>query len=138
MEIHPVGYSDTPVLSYLPTLVLDRNGPAARLLADQLRHHGFTADVATSYSAAHAAFRSRHYGSVVVVSDLGLLTDLQCISDLRLRSRSTWIIVISSDTSPDAQERVLRHGADALLTCPFSMRELISRLLTCSLRSRSS
>ena len=133
-----MGYSDTPVLSYLPTLVLDRNGPAAKLLADQLRHHGFTADAATSCSAALAAFRARHYGSVVVVADLSLLTDLQCISGLRLRSHRTWIIVISSDTPPDARERVFRHGADALLSCPFSMHELISRLLACSLRSRPS
>lgn len=138
MEIHPVGYSDTPVLSYLPTLVLDRNGPAAQLLADQLQHHGFTADVATNYSAAHAAFHARHYGSVVAVADLSVLTDLQCISDLRKRSRRTWIIVISSDTPPDGKELILQHGADALLRCPFSMRELISRLLTCSLRSRPS
>jgi DNA-binding response OmpR family regulator len=136
VEIHRVGYSDKPALSYLPTLVLDSNGPAAKLLADQLSHHGFTADVATSCSAAQAAFRSRYYGSAVIVADLSLLTDLQCISNLRTQSPRTWIIVISSDAPPDAQERILRHGADAVLTCPFSMRELIARLLTCSLRSR--
>jgi DNA-binding response OmpR family regulator len=131
-----VDYTNPPVVSYLPTLVLDANAATASLLAAQLSHHGFRADIATSCSAAHAALRRQHYASVVAVADLSRSTDLQCLAELRTRSPRTWIIVIGSDPPHDAERLIWRHGADALLLAPFSVEHVISRLRAFSLRSR--
>ena len=122
--------------SYPPTLVVDANGKAATQLADQLSRSGFSADVATDWSTAHAAARARHYGSLVMVADPSLPIDLECLARLRGTSPRTWIIVVSAATQPKVQQEVLHCGADSLLTAPFSMQELTSRLLAFSRRSR--
>ena len=121
---------------YLPTLVVDANGTAATQLANQLRRSGFSADVATNWPTAHAAARSRHYGSLVVVADPSLPVDLECLARLRGTAPRTWIIVVSSTTQHTVPQEILHCGADSLLTAPFSMEELTSRLLAFSRRSR--
>ena len=136
LETEAMSYISTPVMNYLPTLLVDANGPAATQLADQLRHSGFSVDIAITCPAAHAAARARHYGSLVFVADLNQPMDPECLAGLRKRSPRTWIIVISSTVTSEGQERALRYEADGLLIAPFSTQELISRLLAFSQRSR--
>jgi DNA-binding response OmpR family regulator len=124
-----------PLSSYLPTLVVDSNAGAANQLAEQLSHSGFRADVATSCHAAQAAARTRHYGALVVVADLSLGADLECLTSLRTRAPNTWILVISSSPQPDAQV-IFQCGADSLLIAPFSLEELTFRLSAFARRSR--
>jgi len=94
-------------------------------------------EVATSCWAAHVAVRRKHYGSLVIVADLHLPTDLTCIAELRARSLSSGVVVIDvSGQSPDAPQLVWRCAADALLVAPFSLTDLISRLFAFSLRPR--
>jgi two-component system OmpR family response regulator len=112
------------------------NSTAASQLAEQVRHCGFQADVATSPHAACAAARAKHYGAFVIVVDLSLVTDLECLRDLRTLSPATWIIVISSRPHREAQQVVFHCGADALLVAPFSVEELTFRLSAFSHRSR--
>lgn len=131
-----MSYSSTPQLSYLPTLVIDANGAAAKQLADQLSRSGFPADIAINRSAAEAARLRRYYGSIVFVGDLSRPADLQSIVELRKKSQRTWIIAISSTRPPEARNEIVRREADALLIAPFSMKDLISRLFAFSLRSR--
>lgn len=129
---------DTAVLSYLPTLVVDANIKHAQRLADRLSQEGFPADFAIDCAAAEAATRTRRYGSIVLVSTLDEHGTLDCVGSLRQRSPGTWIIVINDIAAPDAQQRVLRHGADALLNSPYSIEDLLARLLAFSIRSRPS
>ena len=136
LEIAAVSYTNTPVLNYLPTLVVDANGPAATQLAEQLSRSGFSADTAITCSGAQAAARARHYGSLVFIADVNQPADLACVAALRKRSPRTWIIVISSTAPSEAQKRVLRNDADAFLIAPFAMKDLTSRLMAFSLRSR--
>ena len=120
---------------YLPTLILDADAAAAEILADQLRLHNLAAEVATSCWAAHAAVRRKHYRSLVIVADLHSPTDLNCITGLRARALSSWIVVIGvSKQSPDVPQLVWRCGAHALLVAPFSLIDLIARLFAFSLR----
>jgi DNA-binding response OmpR family regulator len=122
---------------YLPTLVLDADAAAAEILAEQLRLYNLPAEVATSCWAAHSAVGRKHYGSLVIVADLHLPTDLSCITALRARLLSSWVVVIGvTKQSPDAQRLIRRCGADALLFAPFSLTDLISRLFAFSLRPR--
>jgi DNA-binding response OmpR family regulator len=127
---------NTPLGSYLPTLIVDANGEAANQLTDQLRHGGFPTKFATSYYAALDAVRAAHYGVLVVVADLTQAADLQCLTDLRKWTPRAWIIVISPKPHPNARHVVFECGADSVLIVPFSLGELISRLSAFSLRAR--
>jgi DNA-binding response OmpR family regulator len=131
-----MSYTNTPALSYLPTLVVDSNSAAATQLADQLRHYGFYTDIAIPSRAAHAAAR-RYYGSLIFVAGLAQRADVECLAGLRQRLPRTWIVVISSTAASEAQEQALRDSADALLTAPFSTQDLASQLFAFSLRLRS-
>lgn len=129
---------DTSVRSYLPTLVVDPNIRDAQRLASHLSQQGFPSDFTTDCAVAQAAVRTRHYGSIVVFSSLSQPTELDSLTSLRKRSTDTWIIVINRGAAPDTQKSLLCHGVDALLDAPFSIRDLLSRLLAFSLGSRPS
>lgn len=125
-----------PFASYLPVLIFDTNGAAAQQLAEQLRYSGFQTEIATSYPAAQTAIRATHYGSLVVMADLTMTADLDCLAALRKKAPRTWIIAISSTAPPQAERVIFRRGIDSLLVAPFSVQELTSRLLAFSHRSR--
>lgn len=127
---------DPFMTGYLPILVVDANGAAAQQLADQLRHSGFQSDVATDFPAAHAAVRTRHYGSLVVVADPNRAADLEGLAVLRSKAPGAWLIAIGSTAYPLAKQALFRCGIDSLLVAPFSMEDLISRLSAFARRSR--
>jgi DNA-binding response OmpR family regulator len=122
--------------SGLPTLVVDSDGAAATRLAEHLRHEGFEADIATSFESARRAMLARLYGVIVVVAALRLKPNLECLAQLRRTAARTWMIVISLESDPEAQHLAFQHGADSLLTTPFSIEELTFRLSAFSHRSR--
>jgi DNA-binding response OmpR family regulator len=124
------------MVNYLPTLVVSADSAVATLLAEQLRHAGFPADTATSCWAAHATMLARFYGSLVCFVNPIIASDLECVSTLRLQSRRSWLILISSSAATDARGLTARCGADALLTTPFSIDDLVSRLAAFARRSR--
>ena len=76
------------------------------------------------------------YGTLVVIADLSRADDLHCLSTLRRQSSRVWIITISVRPHPDREHVIFQHGADSLLTIPFSIEELSFRLWAFSHRSR--
>jgi len=135
LEAVAVSYSN-PSVSFAPTLVIDIHGTAAKQLAEQLTHSGLTADSADTCVEATAAVRSQHYGAMVFLGDLSNLEDVQCIGELRKRAQRTWIIAISSTGLPNARQLHLGCGVDAQIVTPFSMEDLLSRLVAFARRSR--
>jgi two-component system, OmpR family, response regulator len=131
-----VSDTNTSVVTYSPTLVVDANATAAANLARQLSNRGFAADVAITCLAAKAAAHARHYRALVFAADLSLGTDLMCLASLRNKLPRTWIIVISANEPHDAQCAILRHCADAVLSRPLSIEDLVFRLEAFSHRSR--
>jgi two-component system response regulator QseB len=131
-----VSYPDAPSGTFLPTLIIDAHGAAAEQLAEQLTHSGFTTDAADTCVEALAAVRARHYGAMIFLGDLSDAEDVQCIARLRNRAPRTWIIMISSIGLHDTRELHLRYGVDAQIVTPFSMGDLVSRLVAFSRHSR--
>lgn len=123
-------------VSARPTLVVGPDGDAARQLGEQLSRAGFAADVVSSYWSARNLAHIRTYGSLVCFVDLNLAGDREGLTGLRAHLPRTWIIAISSDMPPDMERLARRSGADAVLSQPFSMEELTSRLAAFSLRGR--
>lgn len=127
--------TQTPIASYLPTLVVNVNASAAHALAAQLRRQGFQTDVATDAAGAQSAVRAQHYGSLVMMADPALKADLGCLAALRRHTPRTWIIAIGPAGHLQSQT-FLRCGADAVLAVPFSIEELAFRLSAFAHRSR--
>jgi DNA-binding response OmpR family regulator len=122
--------------THLPILVVDADVAAAHQLATQVRHYGFESHAAISCSAAQAALRARRYGSVVAVLNPAQGIDLESLVTLRRKAPRTWLIAVSSSTSVLADSVLFRSGIDSHLIAPFSMEDLISRILAFSQRSR--
>lgn len=121
---------------FLPTLIIDIHGAAARQLAEQLTHSGFTASSADTCAEALAAVLAQHYRSMIFLGEVSDPEDVRCIAELRKRALRSWIIVISSTELHDARELYLRYGVDAQIVTPYPMADLISRLMAFSRHSR--
>jgi CheY-like chemotaxis protein len=132
LEAAAVSYSNTPGGNFAPTLVIDAHGAAAQQLAEQLTHGGFAADSADTCAEALAAVGAQHYCSMIFLGDLGDPEDVQCIAELRQRAQRTWIVMISSTELRDRRVLYLRYGVDAQIVTPFSMQDLVSRLMACT------
>lgn len=122
--------------SFLPTLILDANPVSGQLLAEQLGHAGFAADVANTWSSAMEAARGKHYGTMIFIGDPRDPETLSCVMDLRSESPRTWLIFVALVKPEDSRELTWRYGVDALLGMPCSVQDLASRLSAFSLRSR--
>src|SRR5216684_1588673 len=118
------------------TLLIDANNEHGGQLVEQLNHAGFKTDFAVSWSAAHAALGANYYHSCIVVADLDQSADLKQLDELRRAALRVWIIVLSDVLGEDAVLLAHRQGADAVLSVPFSMHDLTSRLAAFSLRAR--
>lgn len=105
-------------------------------LVEQLNHAGFETDFAVSWDAAHAALKANYYNSCILVANLYQLADGDRLDRLRRIAPSVWMIVLTDHASERAQTLARRHGLDALLSAPFSMDDLTSRLAAFSLRAR--
>jgi DNA-binding response OmpR family regulator len=136
LEGAAVSYSSTPGGNFGPALVIDIHGAGGRRLAQRLTHRGFGADSADTCPEALAAVGIQHYWSMIFLGDLNDSKDVQCIAELRRRARRTWILMISSTELPDRRALYLRHGVDAQIVSPFSIEDLVSRLMAFSLHSR--
>ena len=118
------------------TLLIDANNEHGGQLVEQLNHAGFKTDFAVSWGAAHAALRANSYHSCIVVADLDQSAELDQLDELRRAALSVWIIVLSELQPEKTRGRVHRQGVDAVLSAPFSMEDLTSRLAAFSLRAR--
>jgi len=124
--------------SVQPTLILDASTANGQQLAEQLGHAGFASDAASTSLAAKAAARDKHYGAMIVIGDLRDSGTLSCISDLRTQAPGAWLIVVALAPPGSARELTWPHGVDALLTLPYSVQNLASRLSAFAQRSRPS
>lgn len=131
-----MSYPEARSVNFLPTLIIDAHGAAAKQLAQQLTHSGFTADSVVTCTDALAAVLAHHYRSMIFLGDLRDPEDAQCVVMLRKRAPRTWIIMISSSELHDARELHLRYGVDAQVVTPFSVEDLVSRLMAFSRHSR--
>jgi DNA-binding response OmpR family regulator len=120
------------------TLLVDADIAHGGQLVVQLNNSGFKTHFAVSWGAARTALGANYYHSCIVVADLDRRADRAQLVELRRAVPRVWMIVLSDHASERARRLVLRRGVDALLSAPFSMQDLASRLAAFSLRSRPS
>jgi DNA-binding response OmpR family regulator len=118
------------------TLVIDTNAHAARQLAAQLAHAGFPSRAAATRLAAVDVATAQYFRSIVVAVELD---DAESRNFLRTISRvapRSWLVVISSIDDPAASNLAQKCGGDALITVPFAVEDLATRLAAFSSRER--
>lgn len=118
------------------TLLVDTNIERGGQLSEQLNHAGFRTDFAVSWRAAYAALGTNYYHSCVMTLDPDQAVDLEKFHALRRAAPRVWMIVLSDRRPEQARDLAQRYGVDALLSAPFSMHDLTSRLAAFSLRAR--
>src|SRR5487761_411075 len=118
------------------TLLFDTNIEYGGQLSEQLNHAGFRTDLAVSWRAAHAALGTNYYHTCIMSLDLDQPEDLEHLDALRCAAPRVWMIILSDRQPEQPQDLAHRHGVDALLSAPFSMLDLTSRLASFSLRAR--
>jgi DNA-binding response OmpR family regulator len=118
------------------TLLVDVELAHGGELVEQLNHAGFKTDFAVSWGAARAALGANYYHSCIVIADLDQLTVRERLDALRRAAPRVWMIVLSDHVSGQVQGLARRQDFDALLSAPFSMHDLTSRLAAFSLRAR--
>ena len=124
-----MSYPNPQGVNFVPTLVIDANRAAAEQMAEQLKHSGFTVDIADSCPSALTAVSAKCYRSMIFVGDVEHSGHLQCIAELRKRTPHTWILMIGLTEHPATRNSLFYYGVDALIVAPFSLTDLVSRLM---------
>jgi DNA-binding response OmpR family regulator len=118
------------------TLLVDAAIAHGGQLVEQLNHAGFKTDFAVSWGAAHTALKANYYNSCIVVANVYQPADRERLDELRRAAPSVWMILLSDYASERVETLAHREGLDAILSAPFSMDDLTSRLAAFSLRAR--
>jgi DNA-binding response OmpR family regulator len=118
------------------TLLVNADAAHCGQLVEQLNQAGFKTDLAVTWGAANAALRTNYYHSCLMAVDLDRQADRERLDELRRAAPRVWMIVLSDSASEEAQRLARRQGIDALLSVPFSIHDLASRLAAFSLRAR--
>jgi len=109
-------------------LLVEDNTELVALLVKGLARGGFPADsVGNAGDAAHSLAAMRY---AAVVLDLGLPDQdgLSLLREIRGRSDSTPVLVLTARDGVSDRVNGLRAGADDYLVKPFAMEELVARL----------
>jgi|ERR1700728_996445 DNA-binding response OmpR family regulator len=118
------------------TLVVDPSAVQGGQLSDLLNYAGLKAELALSWHEARTSLRANHYHSCIVVADLDQVEDLRQLNELRRIAMSVWIIVLCDLQAESTRLLARRQGVDAVLSAPFSMLDLTSRLAAFSIRAK--
>ncbi len=105
-------------------------------LAVQLTRAGFNTDLVVRWRDAHASLAANCYHVFVVRVSVDQSGDLNHVDGIRRASQRMWIVLLSDLQDEDSMLLARRRGADAVLSMPFSIHDLTSRLAAFSLRAR--
>ncbi|AGF72193.1 response regulator transcription factor [Corynebacterium halotolerans] len=117
-------------------LVVDDEKPLAQMVANYLIRAGF--DVAQAHTGSQAVDDTRRHEPDVIVLDLGLpgMDGLEVCRRIRTFS-DCYILMLTARVSEDDKITGLTTGADDYITKPFSIRELVTRVLAVLRRPRT-
>jgi two-component system, OmpR family, copper resistance phosphate regulon response regulator CusR len=109
-------------------LLVEDEPSAARLIAQGLREHAFSFDVARDGGTATEYLSSVAYDIVVLDVMLPNKDGLTVCRDLRAAGSAVPVLMLTARDSVDARIQGLESGADDYLVKPFDFRELLARL----------
>jgi two-component system, OmpR family, response regulator len=109
-------------------LLVEDDDTIAEFVARGLREAGFAVDRAADGAAGLDAALDQPYDVAVVDVMLPKRDGLSIIEELRRRSVTTPVLILSARRSVDDRVRGLQAGGDDYLTKPFAFAELLARV----------
>jgi DNA-binding response OmpR family regulator len=109
-------------------LLVEDNSRLAEFVAKGLTSSGFAVDSCLTKDEAEAALRTTRYDTVIL--DLGLPDGdgMDLLADLRARSNSVPVLVLTARDGLGDRVQALNGGADDYVLKPFEMEELSARI----------
>lgn len=109
-------------------LVVEDDPRTAEAIENGLRDVGWSADILTSGTAAVERISTAPYDAVIMDIMLPGCDGVAAVRQLRARSNSTPILLLSARGETNQRINGLDAGADDYLPKPFSMGEVVARL----------
>jgi two-component system, OmpR family, response regulator len=109
-------------------LLVEDDATIAEFVVRGLREAGFAVDHARDGDAGLAAATGQPYDVAIVDLMLPKRDGLALIEELRRRSITTPVLILSARRSVDDRVRGLQTGSDDYLTKPFAFAELLARV----------
>jgi DNA-binding response OmpR family regulator len=109
-------------------LVVEDDRKVAGFVQEGLRQEGYAVDVLHEGTAAGAHTATVDYDAVVLDLMLPGRSGLQVLRDIRARSPSLPVLILTARDSVEARVAGLDSGADDYMAKPFALAELSARL----------
>jgi DNA-binding response OmpR family regulator len=109
-------------------LLIEDNERFAALLKQGLAGAGFTVDVLATAAVASAALDTGRWDVVVLDRGLPDADGLDVLTQMRRRSDTTPVLILTAHGSLKDRVVGLQSGADDYLVKPFALEELVARL----------
>jgi DNA-binding response OmpR family regulator len=109
-------------------LLIEDNERFAALLRQGLASAGFAVDVLATAKDASAALETGRWDIVVLDRGLPDADGLDVLTDMRRRSDTTPVLILTAHGSLKDRVTGLQSGADDYLVKPFALEELVARL----------
>jgi DNA-binding response OmpR family regulator len=109
-------------------LIVDDDGPSRTVLSIVCGSRGHAVIEAASGADALAIVTSRRPDLILLDVSLPDMSGLEVCGRVRDAGLDTPIVMLSGHADPADVSRGLRLGADAYLTKPFELRELVARM----------
>ena len=109
-------------------LIVEDNLKLLDAISDTLRSEHFVCETATRFEEAYGKLFVYSYDIALIDINLPDGSGLELIRELKKRSTTTGIIVVSARNATTHKVEGLSLGADDYLTKPFDMAELVARV----------
>jgi DNA-binding response OmpR family regulator len=109
-------------------LIVDDDGPSRTVLSIVCSARGHTVVEASSGADALATATTTRPDLILLDVSLPDMSGLEVCGRVREAGLATRIVMLSGHADPEDVSRGLRLGADAYLTKPFELRELVARM----------
>ncbi|MEJ8573092.1 response regulator transcription factor [Microbaculum marinum] len=109
-------------------LVVEDDREAAQYLAKGLNESGHSVDLASDGEEGYALANGGSYDVLVIDRMLPKRDGLSIITDLRQKSDSTPVLILSALGEVDDRVKGLRAGGDDYLAKPYAFSELVARV----------
>ena len=117
-------------------LIVEQDGPLARLLAKGLRTKSTAVSMVSTVEDAVVEMEQTQYGVVILSLDLTSAAAAELLLEIRYKCPTAGVLVLGQRGSVQQGAAMLDHGADDYLQKPFSLLELTARVKALQRRTR--
>ena len=109
-------------------LIAEDDRMVQKALLRLFEHAGFSVDISSDGTSALEAFHATIPAAVVLDLGLPIMTGQEVCREIRRKSLTVPIIILSALSDVRHKVLLLEMGADSYMTKPFSPRELLARV----------